>query len=268
MRFGFCTGFATGFAEHIDFEMLRDIKWAGYDYAELPLMQIAAVEEAEFEKLSRTFEELALGCDASCNLFPGSVRVTGKNANPKKIGAYLDAAFERSEKLGIKKLVFGSSAARDLDSDTSPEDGWRQLTELCRAQLAPRLEKHGMTMVIEPIARAEANFINTLEEGMRLTKLADHPRVTLLADTIHLLRNGETAEELRKYLPAIDHIHVSELERALPAEEYSKELGKMLDALCAFGYDKTVSFETGPYDDRETIACALRTLKRRLGYAD
>lgn len=268
MKFGFCTGFATEFAKHIDFEMLEQIKAAGYDYVEFPLMQIVALDNAEFEQLADVLSSIELRSDAACNLFPGEVRVTGQSADSAKIDMYLDEAFARGKKLGIRKLIFGSSAARNLDANTSVEEGYRQLYELCIDKLLPRLSAYDMTLLIEPINRLEANFINTLADGMQLVKRINHPRIALLADSIHLLNNGETAEELRKNMDYIHHIHISEKERRLPTAAFTPQLDAMLGAIAEFGYDETISFETGPYTSSDTIAQALQNLKRRLRYAD
>lgn len=260
IRYGYCTNFASSMTGPVSFPLLEDILAAGYDYAEFPLMQTAALSDEAFAALVRWLERNGLGAECTCNMFPPSVRLTGPEADPARAAAYLEPALARLEQLGTKKIVLGSSAARDLPPGTSEEEGYRQLAGLLEKTVIPLLEKYEMTVAIEPISRCEANFICTLTEGMELVQRVGHPRVRLLADTIHMLREGEGAALLAQYQPWLEHIHVSGLERSLPVRDLSPALLALLCGLRQAGFSGTASFESRSAS-RKDMAAALLQLR-------
>ncbi len=264
MRFGYCTGFAAGMTGPIDYKTLDMIQAAGYDYVEFPLMQLADLPQDEFEALKAYLCGMTIGCDACCNMFPARVRLLGEEAKESVIDEYLTVAFARMAELGTKTIVLGSSGARRLPEGMSKEEGVKLLAEVIAKHVIPRLEEHDITLVMEPIGSYEANFINTLPDGMEVVEAVNHPRVQLLADSVHLLYENEPPEHITRYAENLWHIHLCENERALPVEGISEELKAILDAICESGYDACASFEPMPHSVEEMRA-ALEQVKRALG---
>ncbi|MGI6215361.1 MAG: sugar phosphate isomerase/epimerase family protein [Christensenellales bacterium] len=247
MRFGYCTGFAAGMTGSINYNTLKLIESAGYDYVEFPLMQLVDLTKEEFIELKTYLDTTSLSCDACCNMFPARVRLLGKEASETVISEYLNIAFPRMAALGTKTIVLGSSAARKLPEDMSKEEGVHQLARLISRKIVPLLEKYNMTMVIEPIGSYEANFINTLPDGMEIVHAVSNPHVQLLADSVHMLYEHEPAAHIKQYAPYLKHIHLCENERALPAQGISDELREILIAIVQSGYNGTISFEPMPH---------------------
>lgn len=220
-----------------------------------------ALGEKAFDELESALQELDLAADATCNLFPSHLKLLGPWADKGLIAAYLDQAFERMARLGTYKVVFGSSGARDLPLGMSREEGMEQLVELLIHRMVPKLQRYGIQLVMEPISQQEANFITSLPEGMAVVEKVGSPHVTLLADSVHMLRDQEDMEHLNRYYPYLDHIHISELGRRLPTASYSAGLEKFLQKLKQRGYSKTVSFEPVPCPEPQGPAKALRLLR-------
>lgn len=263
MRFGYCTGFAAGMMGPIHYPLLDDIQAAGYDYVEFPLMQVAALSETDFSELRRHMEGMDIACDACCNMFPASVRLVGPEADDHTVRSYLDLAFARMQALGAKTIVLGSSGARNLAPGMTKAEGDAQLSRLISEVITPYLDKYGVMLVMEPINRGEANYINTLPDGMDIVNLAKHPRVTLLADSVHLLYENESPKHIDQYASYLNHIHLCESERALPYGGLSDGLADILAALKRIGYNGTASFEPMPHDLQQMKA-ALDNIKAAL----
>lgn len=264
MKYGFCKEFSTPMKTEVDYELIKMIKEAGFDFVEMRAMLVASLSDEEFEKLANTLEEINLGCDCSCALFPKTIRVTGKDADEKVIAEYLDKTFARLKRLGAKKVVFGSAPARALDEETTQDMGYAQITELCKNVIVPACEKYDITVVIEPLRAAACNFINTLADGMRVVKALNHPRIQLLGDTIHMMVNDDKPEEVINYKDNLTHVHIAELERVLPEDGYSNFVQTVINNLVLTGYEGTISFETKNGEGLESMKKALALLKKSL----
>ncbi len=263
MRFGYNTGFSAKVRDGVDYQLLGDIDAAGYDYAEFPLAPLASLPAAAFDELETYMRASRLGVEACSHMFPPRLRLTGPKADFREARDYLAGAFPRMRRLGCETIVFGSSGARNLPEGTTPEEGYRQLTEFLNGYVVPLLEDFDLALAVEPIGSYEANFINTLTDGMRLVSLVDHPRVRLLADSVHVLYEGEDIGNVGRYAPYLRHVHVCEPLRALPVPKPSDKVAEFLRTLRATGYDRRVSFESVP-STREDMALALQNLKEAL----
>ena len=263
MRYGFCTGFAASMTGAIHYPLIDAVAAAGYDYVEFPLMQTAALSDAAFDTLEAYLADVKLAADCTCNMFPASLRITEPTLDKRAVGDYLELAFGRLARLGTRTIVLGSTGARNLPAGTEAAVGYDRMMRLLTELVIPLLDKYDMRVAIEPINGNESNFIRTLPEGMDLVERAAHPRIRLLADLMHMLYEQESPEALAEYASSLEHIHVSERDRALPHSAYSGELAALLERLRALGYDGTISFECGPSTAAET-ADALRLLRRTM----
>lgn len=264
MKYGFCKEFSTPMKTEVDYDLIKMIKEAGFDFVEMRAMLVASLSDEEFEKLANILEELNLGCDCSCALFPKTIRVTGKEVDEKVIAEYLDKTFTRLKRLGTKKVVFGSAPARALDEETTQDMGYAQIAELCKNVIVPACERYDITVVMEPLRAAACNFINTLADGMRVVKTVNHPKIQLLGDTIHMMANDDNPEDVINFKDSLKHVHISELERVLPENGYSEFVQIVINNLVSIGYEGTISFETKNGEGLESMKKALTLLKKTL----
>lgn len=251
MRFGYCTGFAAGMSGPVNYALLEQIEAAGYDFAELPLMQLAALDTPAFSELVRRAASLRIAFDACCNMFPSHVRLLGEEASLPAITAYLEVAFERMCALNVRKVVLGSSGARRLPEGMDAAEGFCRLSALIAQNIVPFLERSNMLLVIEPIGSYEANFIHTLPEGMEIVRQVNHPRVQLLADSVHMLYEREPPQHVTDCAPHLRHIHLCESGRMLPSQMPTPQLRAILSAIRHSGYDGTISFEPLPHTPKQ-----------------
>ncbi len=263
MRYGFCKEFSTPMKTEVDYELVKMIKEAGFDYIEMRLMLVEALSDEEFEKLVKTLNELELPCDVCCALFPKTVRVTGNDRDNDVIRNYLEKAFYRANVLGAKKVVFGSAPARALDEETTMEEGYNQVAEMIKDIMIPLCEKYDITVVIEPLRHDACNFINTVTDGEKLVKMVNSERIKLLADSLHMLTNEEDAGQIFDYKEDLYHVHIADTQRALPEDGYSKPVADIIKNLQDINYDKTISFESKNGSGLESMKNALALLKKQ-----
>lgn len=261
MRYGFCKEFSTPLKTEVDYELIKMISEAGFDYVEMRAMLVAALSDEEFLKLAKTLEELKLGCDCCCALFPKTIRVTGSEIDFKLIEEYIEKTFSRCARLGAKKIVFGSAPARALDENTDEDTGYTQISEVISRVIVPACEKYGITVVMEPLRADACNFINTLADGARVVNTVKSPYIQLLGDTIHMNTNSDNVDDVIKYRDILKHVHISELARVLPEDGYSDYVSAVLKNLVSIGYEGTISFETKNGSGLESMKKALKLLK-------
>lgn len=263
MRYGYVTGFATHIKDKVDYSLLRDIKTSGFDFVEFPLVLLQNLPDEEFERLCHELKIIGLDADACCNMFPSYLRLTGPQRDIEAAQLYLNSAFGRLSVLGTKKIIFGSSGARNLPEGTDKETGYQQIAALVTEIVLPLLVQYNLTLCMEPIGHYEANFINTLDEGIIIVNMVNHPRVRLLADSVHMLYENEDSKHLDMYSKYLEHIHITENDRILPKEPVTPQLDEILKMIRKIAYNKTLSFEPMPHPQKE-MANALQIVKSYL----
>ena len=264
MKYGFCKEFSTPMKTEIDYKLIKTIKEAGFDFVEMRAMLVESVSDEEFDKLKNLLKELDLGCECSCALFPRTIRVTGEEIDQRIISDYIEKTFARLKQLGVNKVVFGSAPARALDEKTTQDMGYEQIAKICKDIIVPACDKYDITVVMEPLRASACNFINTLADGMRVVNAVNNPRIQLLCDTIHMMANEDNPDDVVKYKDSLKHVHIAEMERMLPEDNYSEYVQKVLNNLISTNYDGTISFETKNGDGVESMKKALAMLKNTL----
>src|SRR5689334_17979508 len=101
-EFGICTSIENAPAA----------KAAGWDFIEVlvgPNLE-GMVADAEWKGLERA-RKSALPIPAANSLVPGTLKITGPEADLTKLREYMMRVIGRAGKIGIKSLVFGSGGA-------------------------------------------------------------------------------------------------------------------------------------------------------------
>ncbi|MFH1739797.1 MAG: sugar phosphate isomerase/epimerase family protein [bacterium] len=133
--------------------------------------------------------------------------------------------------------------------DLSP---YKSKYDLARALLVEQLKplgKHaadcGTRIVLEPLNRYEAKFLNRVADGVDICKEVDSPGVCVMADFFHMnIEESSRAEAIRAGGSMLHHIHLADNTRKLPGQ------GEMdyvpgFRALQEIGYTDFCSLECG-----------------------
>ncbi len=152
-----------------------------------------------------------------CNvLFPGTLKIAGPEANEARVLDYLRLVLARARVAGIKHLILGSGGARKLPDGTDKEKAASDFARLAR-KMAAEANAFGVTIILENLNSTETNFLNRLSEAAAVVRAVDHPSFRLNADIYHMLKEGESPEEIRKAGDLIVYCEIAEKEgRTLP----------------------------------------------------
>lgn len=179
---------------------------------------------------------------------------TADSAMRRATAGYLVELGNACADLGGDVLVFGSPGQRNLDPQTTREQGLDRATEVFK-ECMPALADRGVRLCMEPLTPKETNFINTCSEALELIERVDHPNFVLHQDVKAMLSESEPIPELiRKYAPHVGHFHVNDgnlLGPGMGPTEYEPILRALRDTQ----YSGWVSVEVFDYSPGcETIA--------------
>lgn len=227
-----------------DYEKLRMIKDAGFDYLEYNVAQLSQLSEEEYQAFRELTVKENFFVETMCVMLPADIKVTGENIDLNQyVVPYLNLVIPRAHGLGCKKFVFGSSRSRNM-----PEGFWDrrkaydQIVEFLRLA-ASMMEPYGMEIVIEPCPNPDNNILNFVAEGHYVMKLVDRKNVKLLADTYLMQSNYEELGEIRTYVKALDHIHISAPDRQIPYPGDGFDYTEMFNVINESNYDSSITIE-------------------------
>ena len=242
-------------------EWLGTLDELGFDYVELSLSHIMNQTEDEFHDFRKTLETSRVGCEACHNFFPGSIRLTGEEADLERALEYAGRAIRRASKLGVEVIVFGSAKAKNVPEGFSPTRAWQQIVDLLQ-RVHEIAESFGITVAIEPVNKRESNIINRVDEGLELFRRVKRESIQMLADYYHMMVEAEDFRIIRNAGGSLRHVHFAHVEgRTYPASP-QQSYRDFFHELKAAGYNARVSIEAYSNNFREDAARALKVLRQ------
>ena len=127
-------------------------------------------------------------------------------------------------------------------------------------------QKHGTTVILEPLNRREAFYMRQVADAASVCRDINNPGVTCLGDFWHM--TFEETSDMAAFISAgeyLSHVHMaSRKRRSMPGEDGAAD--NYVDGfkgLKLIGYDKYVSFECGCQGDREIVVPEALALLRK-----
>jgi D-psicose/D-tagatose/L-ribulose 3-epimerase len=163
--------------------------------------------------------------------------------------------------LGGKVLVHGSPQQRQVPADDDPKGAWLRARDTLAA-IAEDAVKAGVTYCLEPLARRETNFINTLAEAVKMVEAVGSPAFRTMIDTCSagVTEGMPVADLIDRWLPTgmVAHVQVNDTNRRSPGQG-ENQFAPVFAALQRNGYAGVVSVEPFDYfpDGRATAAVAI-----------
>ena len=249
---GICTGVGHAAA----------LKAAGVDFVEENVQGFLRPEQTDFT----TSAPAALPTHAVNCFLPGALKCVGPAVDTDRLLRYAGSAFQRAQQAGIATIVFGSGGARQIPDGFSKTKAEEQFVTLLRA-FGPIAGRYGVTLVVEPLNRAECNFINSVPEAAVLVTAAQHPNIAVLADFYHMLRDDQMPDDICQHGALLRHVHVAEKEKRTAPGVAGDDFRPFLRALQQVNYRGAISIEANWGDLPAEAGRAVAELRRQINAA-
>ncbi len=255
MKFGVCGDPAMG----------RIAKTAGYDYFEWSVGGLLHPREDEAVFLSALAEmkEANFPCPVVNVFIPGDLKITGAVVNESALEEYVSTTFRRAQVADVEVIVFGSGAARQIPEGFDRAQAFRQLVHFGQ-MAAAHAEKHRVTLVVEPLNKAETNVLNTVAEGAEFVRAVNHPNLQLLVDGFHWAKDNESVEGIFQNSSLLRHAHIATVDGRRPPR-IGDDCALFLQTLKKTGYNQRISIEGQIAHPTEELPAALSIMRAILG---
>ncbi len=188
---------------------------------------------------------------------PAALPCVGPAVDQTRLLRYATAAFQRAQQAGIEIIVFGSGGSRRIPDGFPRARAEEQFLALLR-ELGPLAAQARLTVVIEPLNRAECNFIHSVPEADALAAACACPQIAVLADVYHMLRDDQPPDDLRRHGARLRHVHVAEKENRTPPGVAGDDFRPFFRALRESHYRGRIAIEAGKWTDwpvQAAVAC-------------
>jgi len=217
---------------------------AGFDYLEANVQGLLKAEatEEDFAPGLKATQTASLPVLAANCFLPGDLKCVGPDLNIDRVVRYTGTAFRRARLVGMKFIVFGSGGARQIPEGFDSVAARKQFLDILQ-RIAPLAEEHNVTLVIEPLASKECNFITSLADGAFFVEAVNHPNIRLLADFYHMSCDNESPQEIVTHGKWLAHVHVAEKEGRFAPGTGGEDFAPYLNALKQIDYKGAISYE-------------------------
>jgi len=255
-----------GFSKDLD-----AIRQAGFDFAELDLMELSRMSDAEYGEFTRRALDSGLSFDA----FSGFMPLTERIHSPEfDAGKWLDHArrmIDRTARLGVRLWPIGAGKCRSIPEGADPAAARARVMDFF-GKIARILAPYGVPLCVEPLGPANSNFLNTIGEAARFARESGVSNMKTMCDMRHMVKLDEPFEDIPLWRDDIFHAHIDFPlgdARRFPNASDGYDYRPYFEALKAAGYAGPLTIEATAYDDlaREggESAAFLRAIASEVG---
>ena len=258
MKFALCNEFCQGWEIKRVFELARE---TGFDGVELAPFTFATdvndISMAERVHIAEQARQSGIDIVGLHWLLagPDGLHITHPDESVRRRTAkYFRALIAFCGDVGGSKMVFGSPKQRNVLEGVSQQEAWNYAKDFFTSIL-PDLERRGIDLCIEPLSRADTNFITTAAEGLKLCQEINHPRFRLHLDVKAMCDEEQPMDEIIKACKGyVAHFHANDANLSYPGSG-NTDYAPIARGLKAINYEEWISVEVFDFKPNpETIA--------------
>jgi len=221
-------------------------KW-GFDSVELLIEDPAHIDPLI---VNRELEKNNLVCGSVAAAINPERDLRG-NATSQRHGVkYLCALIDQMVALDARVLggpIYSYVGRAEAYSGVEKKRQWRAVVKNLKI-VTQYAAAHGKLICIEPLNRFETDFLNTIDQGLKLIADVGSPVLKLHLDTFHAnIEEKHQGEAIRRAGKHLGHIHACGCDRGTPGKDHI-DWKSIASALKAIKYDGDIALESVTLD--------------------
>ena len=194
-------------------------KW-GFQTVEIPVEDPSHIDPA---KVKAALDRNGLVCGSVCACMGPGRDFRGTPEEQKTAMDYCKKLIDQMVVLGCPSLigpVYSVVGKADAVEPAQQKKEWALVVKNLK-ELARYAERKGVQICIEPLNRFETDFLNTVEQALKLVKDVGSKAVKIHLDTFHMnIEQKNQAAAIRKAGRLLAHFHACGSDRGTPGNDH------------------------------------------------
>jgi D-psicose/D-tagatose/L-ribulose 3-epimerase len=230
-----------------DTHLFRQFKLWGFDAVELLVEDPAHIDP---ELVKRELNRHGLVCGSVAAAINPGRDLRGSTASQRNGVKYLCKLIDQMVALDARVLggpVYSYVGRAEAYTSAEQKSQWKTVVKNLKIVTRYAAE-HGKLVCVEPLNRFETDFLNTIEQGLKLIEDVGSPALKLHLDTFHAnIEEKHQGEAIRRAGKHLGHIHACGCDRGTPGNDHI-DWKSIAAALKAIEYDGDIALESVTLD--------------------
>ncbi len=201
-----------------------------------------SVSEEQFQTNVQRIKSMSMPMYALNIFIPGELKVVGPDVNEAAILEYVETVFQRCQKAGVHRIIWGSGGSRRVPEGFDPAKAKEQFIVIAK-KIAELAGRYNINLALENLNSTETNFINTVAEAVDVVRKVNHKNLRLCVDIYHMLKDGEGPASIEKAKGYVVYCEVAEKEGRTPPGVQGDDFRPYFAALKKVGYHDKIMIE-------------------------
>jgi D-psicose/D-tagatose/L-ribulose 3-epimerase len=225
----------------------KQFKQWGFDAVELLVEDTAHIDPA---LVKRELEKNKLACGSVAAAINPQRDLRGNAASQRNGVNYLCALIDQMVTLDARVLsgpVYSYVGRAKAYASAEKKLHWQTVIKNLKTVTRYAAER-GKLVCVEPLNRFETDFLNTMDQGLKLIADVGSPNLKLHLDTFHAnIEEKHQGEAIRRAGKHLGHIHACGCDRGTPGNDHI-DWKSIAAALKAIKYDGDIALESVTLD--------------------
>ena len=195
-------------------------RW-GYEAVEILLESLADINPAHVKK---ELNRQGLVCGSLCAALNPGRDLRGSLQSQRNGVKYLCRLLDCMVELDCPVLggpLYSYVGRTGAVPQSEYRNQWRAVVRNLKA-VAKYAQEHGRVVCIEPLNRFETDFLNTVDQGLKLIEDVGSPALKLHVDTFHMnIEEKHLGDAIRRAGKYLRHIHACGSDRGTPGHDHT-----------------------------------------------
>jgi D-psicose/D-tagatose/L-ribulose 3-epimerase len=247
MRFGINTFLFTSPFTNESTGLFKTFKRWGFDTVEIAIEDPSHIDPAH---VKAELDKNGLVCGSVCACLGPDRDLRGDEQQQKTAMTYMMQLLDQMVEMDCPSLigpVYSAVGRADAVPPAEYQQQWQTVVKNLRA-LCAYAQERGRRICMEPLNRFETDFINTVEQGLKMIRDVGSPALKLHLDTFHMnIEQKSQPAAIRKAGKHLAHFHACGSDRGTPGGDHIDWKG-IAKALQAVKYNGDVVIESFTQD--------------------